>query len=68
MVAIGEPELVLLKRIRTELRGRFVPATAEETAQAVKLLQAGYLDEAPTEEEAFVLSDLAEEYLEMLLG
>lgn len=68
MVAIGEPELALLKRIRTELGGTLRPEGAEETSMAVKLSQAGYLEEDERDDDAFVLTDLADEYLSMLLG
>ncbi len=68
MVAIGEHELRLLKRIRTELGGTLAPHGTEEISMAVRLSQAGYLDDDSDDEDAFVLSDLGEEYLDLLLG
>lgn len=68
MVAIGEPELALLKRVRTEMGGTLRPDGPVETSMAVKLCQAGYLDDHEDDDDAFVLTDLADEYLDMLLG
>ncbi len=65
MVAIGEAELQLLKRIRVELGGTLAPTDGPETSMAIKLAAAGYLDDGP--EQTFVLSALAEEYLQILL-
>ena len=68
MVAIGEPELALLKRVRTEMGGALSPEGPEETSMAVKLAQAGYLDDSDEDDDAFVLSELGQEYLDVLLG
>jgi len=69
-VAIGAPELALLRRIHLHHGGRFAPhpARPDETASAVKLAQAGYLEDDPREAGDLVLTALAHEYLEMLLG
>ncbi len=68
MVAIGEPELALLKRIRTDMGGALRPEGPEETSMAVKLAQAGYLDDDDDDDDAFVLSALGKDYLRLLLG
>ena len=68
MVAIGEPELALLRRVVTELRGKLVPEDPATTVMAVKLCQAGYLEDHPDDPDAFGLTELAREYLGVLLG
>ena len=66
MVAIGEHELALLKRIRIEMRGRIRPEDPATTGMAVKLMAAGYLEDDPADDEGFRLTAVARQYLEML--
>ena len=66
MPNISDEERALLERVRTELGGRLSPEDPATVAVAVRLLQAGYLEDDPRDEDGFVLTALAREHLRLL--
>ena len=66
MPNISDEERALLERVLTELGGRFTPDDPVATTLAVRLLQAGYLEDDPRDEDGFVLTSLAREHLRLL--